>query len=287
MLISSKAIKAAVIGNPISHSLSPKIHNFLLEKHQIDGVYLALKIEKNDLAICVDSLVKMGFAGFNVTVPHKEEIFKLCDYTSNTAKLCKAVNTVIVTQDKKLFGHNSDAEGFINHFKNCAPDFDFPNKNIFVIGAGGAARAAVYSLIKAKSKKIFITNRNQNRAEELIKDFADFAAEKKCELEFLDAKNFEKKLDICDLLVNSTTLGMHGQEPLRIDLKHLNKNAIVYDIVYKPLMTELLTVAQSRGNKIITGVGMLLNQALIGFESWFKQKPDEKFLIEILEDLES
>ena len=117
MLISSKAIKAAVIGNPISHSLSPKIHNFLLEKHQIDGIYLALKIEKNDLAVCVDSLVKMGFAGFNVTVPHKEEIFKICDYTSNTAKLCKAVNTVIVTQDKKLFGHNSDAEGFINHFK--------------------------------------------------------------------------------------------------------------------------------------------------------------------------
>ena len=286
MLISSKAIKAAVIGNPISHSLSPKIHNFLLEKHQIDGIYLALKIEKNDLAVCVDSLVKMGFAGFNVTVPHKEEIFKICDYTSNTAKLCKAVNTVIVTQDKKLFGHNSDAEGFINHFKNSAPDFDFNNKNIFVIGAGGAARAAVYSLIKAKTKKIFITNRNQNRAEELIKDFADFAAQKNCELEFLDAKNFEEKLDICNLLINSTTLGMEGQEPLRIDLKNLNQSTIVYDIVYKPLLTELLQVAQSRGNKIITGVGMLLNQALIGFEAWFKQKPDEKFLTEILKILQ-
>ena len=282
MLISSKAIKAAVIGNPISHSLSPKIHNFLLEKHQIDGVYLALKIEKNDLAICVESLIKMGFAGFNVTAPHKEEIFKICDYTSNTAKLCKAVNTVIVTQDKKLFGHNSDAEGFINHFKNSAPDFDFNNKNIFVIGSGGAARAAIYSLIKAKTKKIFITNRNQNRAEELIKDFADFAAQKNCELKFLDAKNFEEKLDICNLLVNSTTLGMEGQEPLRIDLKNLNQSAIVYDIVYKPLITELLQVAQSRGNKVVTGVGMLLNQALIGFEAWFKQKPDEKFLSEIL-----
>jgi shikimate dehydrogenase len=286
MLISSKAIKAAVIGNPISHSLSPKIHNFLLEKHQIDGVYLALKIEKNDLAICVDSLVKMGFAGFNVTVPHKEEIFKICDYTSNTAKLCKAVNTVIVTQDKKLFGHNSDAEGFINHFKNSALDFDFNNKNIFIIGSGGAARAAVYSLIKAKTKKIFITNRNQNRAEELIKDFSDFAAQKNCKLEFLAAKNFEEKLDICNLLVNSTTLGMEGQESLKIDLKNLNQNAIVYDIVYKPLITELLQTAQSRGNKIITGVGMLLNQASIGFEAWFKQKPDEKFLTEILKILQ-
>ncbi len=281
MLISSKAIKAGLIGDPISHSLSPKIHNFLLEKQGIDGIYLALKIEKNDLKQCVASLVKMGFAGFNVTVPHKEEIFKICDFKSKTASLCKAVNTVIITEDKRIFGHNSDAEGFLKNLQRGVPDFDLKNKVSFLIGAGGAARAAVYSLIKSGAKKIFITNRSQNRAAELIADFAIFAAQKKCQMEFLEAKNFEERLGECDLLTNTTLLGMAGQESLKIDLSNLSQRALVCDIVYKPLMTEFLKEAQVRGNKIITGVGMLLNQALIGFEAWFKQKPDEKFLADL------
>ena len=274
MLISSKAIKAAVIGDPISHSLSPIIHNYLLEKHNIDGVYIALKIEKNDLRESIVTLVKSGFAGFNVTIPHKEEIFKMCYYRSKTAELTGAVNTIIITEDKKIFGHNSDAEGFLNNLKDSHPDFDLKNKVAFVIGAGGAARAVVYALIKSGVKKVVIANRNENRAAELIKNFTTFATEKKCELSFLDAKNFEKNLDQCDLLVNSTSLGLTGQAPLELDLKNLNKAAIVYDIVYNPLMTELLKAAQARGNKITTGIGMLVHQALIGFEAWFKQKPE-------------
>lgn len=277
--------KAAVIGDPISHSLSPTIHNFLISKHQIDGDYKAILVKKNELKSFVNSAIENGLSGFNVTIPHKEEIFRICDHKSKTATLTGAVNTVVITPDKKVFGHNSDAEGFANHLKNSAPDFDLKNKTAFVIGAGGAARAIVYALIKGDTKKIYITNRNKIRAADLIKNFADFAAKKKCEIQFLDKESFEEKLSKCDLLVNSSSLGMTGQEALTLDLKNLNRDAIVFDIVYKPLMTDLLKTAEAQGNKIVTGLGMLVFQALIGFELWFKQKPDEKFVKELFEVL--
>ncbi len=278
-------IKAAVIGDPISHSLSPIIHNFLLSKHQIEGNYSAILVKKDELKSFLNSAIENGLAGFNITIPHKEEIFKICDYKSKTAMLTGAVNTVVITADKKFFGHNSDGEGFINHLKNSVSDFDLNGKTTFVIGAGGAARAIVYALLKAGAKKIYITNRSEIRAAELIKNFADFSAQKKSEIQFLDKNSFEKKLGECDLLVNSSSLGMAGQESLEIDLATLNRAAIVFDIVYKPLMTALLKAAELRGNKIVTGLGMLVFQALIGFELWFKQKPDEKFVKELFEVL--
>ncbi len=278
-------IKAAVIGDPISHSLSPKIHNFLLERHKIEGEYEAILVKKEEIKSFIKSAKEIGLAGFNVTIPHKEEIFKICDYKSKSATLTGAVNTVVITPDKKIFGHNSDAEGFSNHLKNSEPNFDLKNKTIFVIGAGGAARALIYALIKDEVGKIYITNRNQSRAEDLIKNFTEFAAKKKCELQFLKKEDFTKNLSKCDLLVNSSSLGMSGQEPLEIDLQNLNPQAIVFDIVYKPLITDLLKTSQARGNKIITGLGMLVFQALVGFELWFKQKPDEKFVKELFENL--
>ena len=278
-------IKASVIGDPISHSLSPIIHNFLLSKHQIEGNYSAILVKKDELKSFLNSAIENGLAGFNITIPHKEEIFKICDYKSKTAMLTGAVNTVVITADKKFFGHNSDGEGFINHLKNSVSDFDLNGKTTFVIGAGGAARAIVYALLKAGAKKIYITNRSEIRAAELIKNFADFSAQKKSEIQFLDKNSFEKKLGECDLLVNSSSLGMAGQEPLEIDLTALTRAAIVFDIVYKPLMTDLLKAAELRGNKIVTGLGMLVFQALIGFELWFKQKPDEKFVKELFEVL--
>jgi shikimate dehydrogenase len=267
-------IKAGVIGDPISHSLSPQIHNYFLKKYNIDGSYEAILIKKENLLLSMQELVNQGFSGFNVTIPHKEVVFKICDFTSKTAQLTKAVNTLIITPDKRIFGHNSDAEGFLNNLEDNCPDFDLKDKIAFVIGAGGAARAIVYALIKNQVKNIFITNRNHNRALNLIDDFAIFAKEKKCELNFLPQVDFEKQLNTCDLLINSTSLGMENQEELKIDLEKLKKTAIVYDIVYKPLETELLKLAKSRGNRIITGIGMLIHQALIGFEAWFGKKPE-------------
>jgi len=282
--LKDKIIKAAVIGDPISHSLSPKIHNFFLQKYNIKGNYQALKISKENLKEEISKLVDDGFAGFNVTIPHKEEVFKLCDHKSKTAQLCGAVNTVIITEDKKLFGHNSDAEGFLNNLKNSQPNFILKNKNAFVIGSGGAARAVVYALIKSEVKKIFITNRNLNRAEELVKNFSEFLSQKNCKIEILEQKDFEDSLIDCDLLTNTTSLGMQGCEELKIDLSKLKKSAIVYDIVYKPLITNLLQSAKNQNNIIVTGIGMLVEQALIGFEAWFKTKAKiDEDLLKILQ----
>jgi shikimate dehydrogenase len=274
MSIPPKPLKAGVIGDPIAHSLSPKIHNFLLDKYNIDGIYIPIQVPKGELQKSIQSLIDVDFAGFNVTLPHKEEIFKICDFKSKTAQLTGAVNTVIITPDKKLFGHNSDAEGFLNNLKNSFPDFDLKNKSAFLIGAGGASRALIYAIMKSGAKEIFITNRSEDRAREVIKNFANFSKEVACEISFLPMKEFEKNLNKCDFLVNSTSLGMHGQDALEIDLKNLKKSAIVYDIVYKPLMTDLLKNSEKNGNRIVTGIGMLVYQAMIGFEAWFKRKPE-------------
>ncbi len=274
MSIPPKPLKAGVIGDPIAHSLSPKIHNFLLDKYNIDGIYIPIQVPKGELQQSIQSLIDVDFAGFNVTLPHKEEIFKICDFKSKTAQLTGAVNTVIITPDKKLFGHNSDAEGFLNNLKNSFPDFDLKNKLAFLIGAGGASRALIYAIMKSGAKEIFITNRSEDRASEVIKNFSNFSKEVACEISFLPMKEFEKNLNKCDFLVNSTSLGMLGQDTLEIDLKNLKKSAIVYDIVYKPLMTDLLKKAEKNGNRIVTGIGMLVYQAMIGFEAWFKRKPE-------------
>lgn len=264
-------IKAGVIGDPIAHSLSPKIHNFFLKQLEIKGSYEAILIKKDSLIEGVQDLVNQGFAGFNVTIPHKEKIFEICDELDETAQLTGAVNTVVITPQKKLRGLNSDVSGFLQNLKNSVPDFDLKNKTCFVIGAGGAARAVVFGLIKSGVRKIYLTNRTPKKL---------------FEAEFLDKENFTKNLSECDLLVNTTSLGMIGQEPLDLDLAQLKKSAIVYDIVYKPLHTELLKNAEARGNKIVTGIGMLVEQALVGFEIWFgkKAKPSAELSAELLQN---
>jgi shikimate dehydrogenase len=282
------APKAAVIGQPISHSLSPKIHNFLLQKHGIQGSYSAIEVPQNGLKNFVEFAISNNFAGFNVTIPHKEEIFKLCHFKSRSATLTGAVNTVFITPDKKLFGHNSDIEGFLKNLKYCQPNFQLANQNAFVIGAGGAARAVVFGLIKSAVKKIFITNRSAQKAEELIKDFTNFAAQKNCQIQFLPNETFLQNLNQANLLVNCTSLGMQSNlaaSELKIDLTNANPQLVVCDIVYKPLITNLLKTAQSQQNPIVTGIGMLIFQALVGFEMWFGKKPEEKFVAQLFEEI--
>jgi len=262
-------IKAAVIGDPINHSLSPKLHGFLLQKYNVDGNYSAIHVLPENLAESIKSMVNSGFAGFNVTIPHKEKIFHLCDIKTQNALLTKAVNTVIITENKQILGENSDIAGFLNNLKYHQANFGLQNKTTHVIGAGGASRAIVCGLINSEVKNIFITNRNQQKALALIDDFKEFSTKKHVHLEFLNHENFEKSLENSDLLINATSLGMTGQPSLQLDLKNLNLQAIVYDIVYKPLMTNLLESAKNRGNKIVTGIGMLAFQAIVGFESWF------------------
>lgn len=277
--------KAGVIGDPISHSLSPRIHNYLLKKYNIEGSYEAFLVQESELEKKVHSFIDQGISGFNVTIPHKEEIFKICDHLSKTATAIKAVNTIIVTKDKKIFGHNSDGQGFINNIKENS-NFDFKDKNIVILGAGGATRAIYFSLLKEGVKRIIITNRTPLRAQSLINDFKNEF--KNCHQTLIDWDKKEESLNDCDLLINCTALGMKGKDELEINLDNLNKNAVVTDIVYNPLMTKLLKDAQARRNEVVTGIGMLIHQALVGFEAWYGVKPevDEGLVKHVLSSLE-
>lgn len=272
----TKKIKAAVIGDPISHSLSPVIHRYFLEKYSINGSYEAILLNQNELFIGLKSLIEQGFSGFNITIPHKESALKFCTNLSKIAKINGAINMINVRNDE-IYGDNSDGFGFIQNLQNEQPNFSPSEKNVFVIGAGGASRAVIYSLIDKKAKNIFITNRNSERASRLVNDLAPLALVNQTNLKILNFDEFCRTLSICDLLVNTTSLGMTGQEMLAINLSWLSKTALVYDLVYKPLHTKLLQEAETRGNSTITGIGMLIEQAKIGFASWFGINPESDF----------
>ncbi len=266
---SPQIIKAGVIGNPVKDSLSPKIHNFFLEKYAISGSYQTIEINDDDFDNAIKNLIEQGFSGFNVTIPFKEKIFSKCDFLSEEAKIIKAVNTVVIDKNKKLHGYNSDAKGFIENIYNKFPDIVLKQKTAFVIGAGGACRAIVYGLISQGVKSIYLTNRNSTRVKKLITDFNQLLQNHNCNIFHLSQNDFENSLDKCDILINSSSLGMTNQPRLIIDIKKLNSSAIVYDIVYKPLETDLLKSAKSQGNPIITGIGMLVQQALVGFNKFY------------------
>lgn len=257
-------IKCGVIGHPIAHSKSPLIHNHWIKKYNLSGEYRAIDIGPDNLKHSVQRLIDEEYTGFNVTVPHKQVIFDLCSEVDQTAEHIGAVNTVIV-RDGKLFGTNTDAYGFIENLKQNARGVDFGGK-IFVLGAGGAARAVVYGLIEAGAQNIVITNRTVEKSWELCTINPDIVKY----VEW-DVRNAE--LEGSALLVNTTSLGMKGKPPLEIDLSALPVSAVVNDIVYAPLMTDLLVQAQNRGNKVVTGIGMLLHQARPAFEKWFGVLP--------------
>lgn len=260
-----KIIKAAVIGHPVSHSKSPLIHNYWIEKYGLNATYGTRDIAPENLQPEIKKLIEEDFAGFNVTIPHKESIFELCDVLDERAKKAAAVNTVQI-KDGKLYGTNTDIFGFTHNILQKA------DENIFsgpcgIIGAGGAARAAIIALVEQGAPEIRITNRTKERAENLKNVAPD-------KIEIIDWEKRSEMLDGLSLLVNTTSLGMKGQPPLDISLNALPKTAAVCDIVYAPLYTPLLRQAEERGNTVITGIGMLLHQARPAFESWFGVLPD-------------
>jgi shikimate dehydrogenase len=266
-------MKACVIGYPIHHSKSPIIHDYWLKQHGIEGSYKAVEINPDNFQEGVQTLIDEGYDGFNVTVPFKEEIFKLCNEVTEIAQQIGAVNTVII-KDGKLFGTNTDAFGFIQNIKQQAK-FDFQNKKALVIGAGGASRAILYGLIEAGIKEIYLTNRTKEKAENL----QQLNTQKIFVVDWDDKENV---LGGVDLVVNTTSLGMMGQRSLELNLSDLNPNALVTDIVYTPLMTPLLEQAQQQGNDIVTGIGMLLHQARPAFEAWTSILPQVDDTLESL-----
>ncbi len=258
--------KAAVIGWPISHSRSPLIHGYWLKKYGIEGSYERRPVQPEELPAIIQSVRRGELAGCNVTVPHKEAVLKLVDDADDTARAIGAANTLWMAGGR-LKATNTDAYGFLTNLATAYPDWRDPPGVPLVVGAGGAARAVIHALRGAGCKNILLTNRTRARADELVRFFGD-------DVEALDWDQRRHGVADCSLLVNTTTQGMSGQAALDVPLDALNPMTIVYDLVYVPLETPLMAGAQRHGNRTLGGLGMLLHQAVVGFEHWFGTKPD-------------
>jgi shikimate dehydrogenase len=269
----SRAGKACVIGWPIEHSRSPLIHGFWLERHGIEGAYEKVAVAPEDLKDFLASLEAKGFRGANVTVPHKEAALALADEADETARAIGAANTLWL-KDGRLMASNTDAYGFVTHLDDIVPGWHDAGHPACVLGAGGATRAVLKGLIDRGVSDIRLTNRTRERAEALAREFGPA-------ITVHDWDDRDRALKGCGLLVNTTSLGMTGAPPLELDLSALRDDAIVADIVYAPLETDLLARARERGLRAVDGLGMLLHQAVPGFEKWFGVRP------EVTEDLRS
>ncbi len=260
-----KIIKAAVIGWPINHSKSPLIHGYWLAKAGILGSYEAIGIAPESFNAGISNLVLQGYAGCNVTIPHKETALNKADSVSDRAQAIGAANT-LVFKDGKIFADNTDGIGFINNLKQGAPDWRASAGTALVLGAGGAARAIVYALLQDGAPKVLIANRTLEKA----KILSDFFGDK---VGVVSINEVPDALGEVHTFVNTTALGMTGQPELIIDISSLPKTALVTDIVYNPLTTDLLKQAQGLGLITVDGLGMLLHQAVPGFEAWFGVRP--------------
>ena len=258
---------ACVIGWPVEHSRSPAIHRFWLKRYGIDGAYEKEAVAPEELARFLGSLMARGYAGANVTLPHKEEALRLAAFADEAARAIGAANTLWLDGEGRLHASNSDAYGFMSNLNEEAPQWNEGRRPVLVLGAGGAARAILHGLIAQGASRILIANRTRDRAEALADAFGPT-------VRVIDWKDRNRALGGCGLLVNATSLGMTGKGRLDIDLEALPSNAVVADIVYSPLETELLAAARARGNRVVDGLGMLLHQAVPGFERWFGVRPE-------------
>lgn len=262
--------KICVIGWPVKHSRSPLIHNFWLKKYGIAGSYEAVGVEPDHLERFLRGFAGEGFAGCNITLPHKEEALVLMDEVDPLARKVGAVNTVVVKPGGALYGFNSDVHGFTRNLESAGKAWQ-KKKPALVVGAGGAARAVVAGLIGAGCAKIYITNRTPERMRALA---GALGAAFGTSLHLVGWPDREDALGVVDLLVNTTSQGMEGMEPLDLDLKKLKEGALVSDLIYTPLDTPLLREAKRRKHPAVDGLGMLLHQAAPGFEAWFGKKPE-------------
>ena len=257
-------IRACVIGWPISHSLSPAIHGYWLKTYGVDGEYGKVPVEPKEFEGFLMNLAANGFCGGNITVPHKIEAHRLCELRDAAAEAIGAVNTVWL-DGGRLAGSNTDAFGFLANLDSEASGWDRGGPAV-VIGAGGAARAIVWALRQRGFEAIRIVNRTKARAEELAASFPPASAHSLEEL--------GRALEGAHVIVNTSTLGMNGAPALNVDLSPAARGATVCDIVYSPLETGLLSEARRRGLRAVDGLGMLLHQAVPGFEIWFGVRPE-------------
>lgn len=257
---------AGVIGSPIAHSRSPALHGFWLRRHGIAGHYVPLDIASVDFADALRMLPKMGFVGCNVTLPHKEAALDLADIVTDRAALIGAANTLIFRKDGKIHADNTDGIGFLNNLRQEAPQWQASSGPAAVFGAGGAARAVVSALLDAGAPEVRIANRTRTRADDLRAAFGTRVVVE-------DWNLAGDMLSDAATVVNTTVLGMVGKAEFKTSLAGINRNALVTDIVYTPLETPFLKAAKAQGCTTVDGLGMLLHQAVPGFERWFGTRP--------------
>jgi shikimate dehydrogenase len=264
--LSGRTRLAGIMGWPVAHSLSPRLHGHWLRRYGIDGAYVPLPVPPERLEQALRALPALGFAGVNLTIPHKEPAVSLMDRLSPAAARIGAVNTVVVEPDGTLFGDNTDGFGFIASLSESGVGWQADAGPAVLLGAGGAARAVAVALLDAGAPEVRLLNRTPERARTL-------AGELGGPIYAVEWAERSAALDGAALLVNTTSLGMRGQPPLVLALDALPRTALVTDVVYTPLITALLAVARARGNPVVDGLGMLLHQARPGFRAWFGVDP--------------
>ncbi|SHJ00899.1 shikimate dehydrogenase [Roseomonas rosea] len=263
--LTGKTRLAGLLGWPVSHSRSPRLHGIWLARHGIDGAYVPLPVAPERFPTAMRALADLGFRGANVTIPHKEAALAACDIVEEEARRIGAVNTLVFREDGRIEGWNTDGWGFLESLREQAPEFHVKRGPAVILGAGGGARAVAHALLSAGCPRLTLVNRSPARAEALAAELSAHGAA----VEVATAPPLEEAA----LLVNTTSQGMQGQPPLAIDLAPLPAGAVVADIVYVPLETPLLAAARARGLRGVDGLGMLLHQGRRGFQAWFGAMP--------------
>ena len=259
--------KAGVIGNPIAHSLSPKLHNYWLNRYGLSGSYTALQVTDDNLETTIRALPDQGFIGANVTIPHKVSVLQFAHHITDRATLIGAANTLIFKEDGRIFADNTDGYGFLANLKQGAPNWDPKSGPAAIFGAGGAARAIIVALADAGVPEILLSNRTRPKAEALRAEFG-------ARIRVIDWVQAGTMLVDANIVINTTSLGMKGAQELKVPLDDLRSDAVVTDIVYTPLRTPFLVAAEQHGCTTVDGLGMLLHQGVPGFERWFGTRPE-------------
>ena len=262
-----KFVLTGVMGWPVAHTRSPAIHNHWIAQYSLKGAYVQLPVQPQNLEAAICGLPALGFAGCNITVPHKVNAMQLMDTLHPAARRVAAINTVVVQADGSLLGMNNDGYGYIQSLRDAQPDWRGDAGPALVVGAGGAARAIVVALLDEGVPEVRLCNRTQEKAQALKDAFGD-------RVTVVPWAERNSAMAGVRLLVNTTTQGMHGQPALDVALDDLPAEALVSDAIYIPLETPLLAAARQRGHQTVNGLGMLLNQARPAFQAWFGVQPE-------------
>lgn len=262
MSSSDRFLLAGVMGWPVMHSRSPKLHNYWFGKYSLAGAYVPLAVKPGTLRDALRGLPALCFSGCNLTIPHKQEAMTIVDEVDTVARRIGAISCVTVRPDGSLHGTNNDCFGFIESLLQSFPDWRAEAGPITVMGAGGGSRAVLYALAERGAREIRLVNRTHARAKALADEFGG-------PIKAVPWEERERALEGASMLVNATSQGMQGQPALDLTLDRLPQSALVYDIIYIPRETPLLQAARARGNATLNGLGMLLHQARPAWKSWF------------------